>query len=69
MEIIDIKENRYQVIKKYENSDPEFVQKLKDQYKEIYTDFELIKTRNKNEYLFCRLIHNLTFVEEDNIYM
>ena len=69
MEIIDIGDKRYHVIKRFESPDIEFVQKLKDFYKEIYTDFELIKTRNKNEYLMCRTIHNLTFVEEDNIYI
>jgi len=69
MEIIDIKENRYQVIRKYINPDKEFIEKLSKFYREQYSDYELIKTRNKNEYLMCRLIHNLTFVEENNIYI
>lgn len=61
MKTIEIKGNRYHILRTLENETSENIEKIKNHYGEIYNDFFLLKAGKKNEYLICRSIDDADF--------
>jgi len=67
MKIIEINEDKYQVIREVNTMDEEIIEKLVSKYKEIYDDFFLLRS-NPNptidqHHLMCRKIDDIEFEE------
>jgi len=67
MRIIDIGQDRYQVISQIDSQNEDFIKKLTKLYKDRYNDFFLLKTPSKPSvkphHLICRKIDDADYVE------
>jgi hypothetical protein len=67
MRIIDVGDDRYQVVSQINSQNKEFIDKLTELYKERYNDFFLLKSQPNPEvnphHLICRKIAEAEFTE------
>lgn len=66
LDIICIGEDKYEVIRKIYDIDKDLIENISLKYKEIYTDFTLIKSSENpaiaEHYLICRRIDDIDII-------
>lgn len=69
LDIICIGEDKYEVIRKIYDIDKDLIEKISSKYKEIYTDFILIKSTENptipEHYLFCRRVDDIDIISPE----
>jgi len=67
MRIIDVGNERYQVVSQIDSQNQDFIDRLSEMYKDRYNDFFLLKAQEnpavKPHHLICRKIDDAKYVE------
>jgi hypothetical protein len=67
MKIIEIGDDKYQVIREVTSKDEDFINKLAEKYKTIYDDFFLLRSNpnpaTEQHHLMCRKMDDIEFYE------
>ena len=65
MRTVEVNNKTYIVTSEHINQTSEFIEKIKGHYESIYSDFFLLKSKDKNEYLVCREIIDVDLSDDD----
>ena len=69
MRLIEVGDDKYQVLRQIESQDPEFIERIKKLYGERYNDFFLLEAKTnpavQAHHLICRKIDDIEFEDVD----